>query len=424
MRTWFLTALFAGQIILAQRNPVFNVRDYGAAGDGTTDDQAAITSATASAMESGGGTVYFPQGAFAHSDILVFGSNITVKGAGMARTIIKATNAARSAIVFQGANNCKATQFKIVGAMGRRLQNDESDGILIKNSNQCTISWIAIDGGSGAGILIHASHDVQITNNYIRNTMADGIHAVAGSGQILIANNRAVNTGDDSYSAVAYAKDLQTTAVTIRNNTSYRSRARGVTCIGAADCIIEGNRIDSPAAHGIAVAFEQSYDTHRPKHANVSGNTITGAQGKNMNAILVDDADDVTLSGNTVSSSNPIYIHRSTGVQVNDLTVRDSHGPGILARDSRDVHFRRNHVVGATGPGILMEKVAGGEISENILEDVGRSGDATRGDIDIVQSPGLSGRANVSKRNSLGTATSRHIRIVDSADSEIEVVDR
>ncbi len=415
MKILVMSALLAGQM-LGQGGAVLNVKDYGATGDGTTDDQAAITAAAAAANQNGGGTVYFPEGTFAHSGLLIFGSNMTVKGAGTSATILKATNPARSAIVFLRANNCAASGFKIVGATGHRLQNDESNGILLNNSNHCAISSIAIDGGSGAGILMHASHDVQITNNDIRNTMADGVHAVAGSGQILIANNRAYNTGDDSFAAVAYANDQQTSEVTIRNNTSTKSRARGVTCIGAANCIIEGNWVESPAGHGIAVAFEQSYNTHRPRHSSVSGNTITGALGVNMNAILVDNADDVSLSRNTISSSNPIYIHHSNGVQVDNLTVRNSHGPAILARESSDVHLRRNTITGSTGPGILIERVNGGEVTENNLADVGKSGDAVRGDIDIVQSPGLSGRANVSRG-----ATGKRIRIVGSSDSDVEV---
>lgn len=43
-------------------SPLFNVKDYGAAGNGTTDDSTAIQSAMDAAMENGGGTVIFPAG--------------------------------------------------------------------------------------------------------------------------------------------------------------------------------------------------------------------------------------------------------------------------------------------------------------------------------------------------------------------------
>ena len=44
---------------------VFNVKAYGATGDGTTDDTAAIVAATSAANGAGGGCVYFPQGTYA-----------------------------------------------------------------------------------------------------------------------------------------------------------------------------------------------------------------------------------------------------------------------------------------------------------------------------------------------------------------------
>src|SRR5947207_5332154 len=43
---------------------VFNVKDYGATGNGTTDDGVAITSAANAMVAAGGGTLYFPPGTY------------------------------------------------------------------------------------------------------------------------------------------------------------------------------------------------------------------------------------------------------------------------------------------------------------------------------------------------------------------------
>jgi len=48
---------------------IFNVRDYGAAGDGTTLDTDAINTAISKASEAGGGQVYFPPGRYLSSSI-------------------------------------------------------------------------------------------------------------------------------------------------------------------------------------------------------------------------------------------------------------------------------------------------------------------------------------------------------------------
>ena len=48
-----------------------NVKDYGAQGDGTTDDRAAVQSAIDAAVAMGGGTVFFPPGSYVIDDVIV-----------------------------------------------------------------------------------------------------------------------------------------------------------------------------------------------------------------------------------------------------------------------------------------------------------------------------------------------------------------
>lgn len=401
----------------------FSVRDYQARGDGSSDDQAAIEATIAAARQAGGGVIFFPPGVYLHSGVLNFGSNMMVTGAGAGPTVIQATNPTLSALRFANASNCGVSNLKIAGAPSPRKQNDESAGILLVDSSHCRVNGIAIDGGASAGILIHGSQDVQVAGNDIRNEMADGVHVVAGSNRVLVENNTAFNTGDDSFAAVAYAKDPQTTGVTIRNNTSTNSRARGVTCIGAADCLITGNTISNPHSHGIAVAFETSYNTHHPRHVTVADNTITGVAGSGMNAILIDGAEDVRLQRNHVLASNAVFIHNSAGIALEEMSIEDSRGPAILARDSSDLRLRRNHLMRSGGPGILLERVQGGEVSENHLEDARSGGDAQRGDIDIASSSHLTGSGNTVRHGAASRGPRRGIRVADSDSTDVKTVD-
>lgn len=66
----------------------FVVTSYGALGDGSTDDQAAIQAAIDACTAAGGGEVYLPAGTYAIEDSLVPHSNVTIVGDGMDLTII------------------------------------------------------------------------------------------------------------------------------------------------------------------------------------------------------------------------------------------------------------------------------------------------------------------------------------------------
>src|SRR5450432_2682394 len=60
-----------------------NVHDFGATGDGSTDDAAAIQSAINQATSAGGGVVFFPPGTFLiGSGLKITGSNIALQGSG------------------------------------------------------------------------------------------------------------------------------------------------------------------------------------------------------------------------------------------------------------------------------------------------------------------------------------------------------
>lgn len=91
-----LTAV--GSTILAKDNPIstgirLSVKDYGATGDGSTDDAAAIN--TAIAALTSGGDLYFPAGTYiVGSQITVGVSNVRLYGAGQGASVIKAKAAA------------------------------------------------------------------------------------------------------------------------------------------------------------------------------------------------------------------------------------------------------------------------------------------------------------------------------------------
>ncbi|MEU3458843.1 glycosyl hydrolase family 28 protein [Streptomyces sp. NPDC006733] len=57
---------------------IFNVRDFGAVGDGSTNDTAAINKAITAANSAGGGTVQFPSGSYKSKNSIHMKSNVTI----------------------------------------------------------------------------------------------------------------------------------------------------------------------------------------------------------------------------------------------------------------------------------------------------------------------------------------------------------
>jgi Glycosyl hydrolases family 28 len=74
-----LVAAGAGVARAADSAPVFNVRGYGATGDGTTNDSPAVDAAITAANAAGGGIVQFPPGTYLAGGSIHLKSNVTVQ---------------------------------------------------------------------------------------------------------------------------------------------------------------------------------------------------------------------------------------------------------------------------------------------------------------------------------------------------------
>ena len=168
---------------------IFSVLDYGALGDGTTDDTTAIQSAITACNTAGGGTVYFPEGIYIISSALVFYSNMIIQGSD---ATIKLKAGSYSALV-----NMFTTNGFVDG--------DYSAGIAI--TENVIFDGLIIDGNIGnvsttdscRGINAYKVQNFKVTNCIIKDlagTIGNGYGIITWYSDTVYIDNVTINRTD------------------------------------------------------------------------------------------------------------------------------------------------------------------------------------------------------------------------------------
>lgn len=263
---------------------VYNVRGYGATGDGTTDDTTAVQNAITAAAA--GGTVYFPPGSYVCNGLTLANSNVRLVGDGFSSKVFQKAGAADNTYLFSAdsgssvvANNISGLTFQNLYLRGRC----DTDGFLEH------VHLIALTGVS----------DVTIQNCLLRGFRGDGIYFGSGLGSgverhnerlivrgcnfdgINRENRNAISVIDGSDVIISNntfltcSKTTMPGAIDVEPNNSTYSRTRNIT--------ITGNAFrDAAGSIGGAVGIvlqPQSGLTTKAQNFNITGNTFQGITG-------------------------------------------------------------------------------------------------------------------------------------------------
>ena len=145
---------------------VCNVRDYGALGNGVTDDTAAFTAALATVISEG--TIYVPTGTYIVSSTVVIPANVTTRGEGLATTI-KLKAASNTDVISLAAGSALIS---LVVDQNRDGSQTSGSGVCIAGAN-VTIERVTIRNCKDIGIYTVADtasfpiDGIRILNNYI-----------------------------------------------------------------------------------------------------------------------------------------------------------------------------------------------------------------------------------------------------------------
>lgn len=144
-----ITALF---VALYPVHAAFDVKTYGATGNGTTDDITAINSAVSAAATAGGGTVLFPAGTYRISaEIAITSSNIHLAGEGIGASVIKCDLSVSKAIRFGYKGTTPGTVIAVFNNSVTQLSVTRAAGTIPANS--IGIAWECFNYGSERDVL-------------------------------------------------------------------------------------------------------------------------------------------------------------------------------------------------------------------------------------------------------------------------------
>lgn len=188
----------------------FSVKDYGATGNGTTNDTAAFVAANNAAVANGGGIVEVPAGNYS-VDPVYFSAGVSLEGAGSEATFIKRRNAATSnttnsvgAINFHGTSSARLQRFSIRGitADGNRSGITLGTAALVDNEafsliycNNFFIEDCRGNNAPGEGFDMDYCINGTLIGCAAYDNGGNGFHASLDSVQIKMIGNYAYGNG-------------------------------------------------------------------------------------------------------------------------------------------------------------------------------------------------------------------------------------
>lgn len=333
---------------------IFNVQNYGAKGDGITDDTAAIQSAIDAAAAAGGGQVYMPTGTYIVSGgeepsdgCLMLKSNVYLFGDGMGDTTVKVADGSDTKItgVIRSAygeethdfgvsnltidGNRDNTTGKIDGWFNGYIPGQEGydsnvtlDSVEIKDCSgygfdphEQTVNMViknSVSHGNGLdGFVADFLSDSTFENNVAYDNDRHGFNVVTSTHDFTLSNNVAYNNGGSGIVVQRGSEDIPSPSnITITGGEVYGNGAEGVLVKLSSDVTVSGVDIHDNASAGIRI--------YGSNHIEIIDNTLNNnSLGAPVPEIIIQSYDDTlgvsgkyfngsdnTIQGNIISGSN------------------------------------------------------------------------------------------------------------------------
>jgi len=187
-----------------------SVLDFGATGNGATDDTDAMLRCVAAARRQGK-AVWVPAGDYRLTHDIVLPSSTSIQGAGMWHTAFVGDpelyrDASRRVRFKLKGGDIHLADFSIIGKLNYRNDSEPNDGIVGAGCADSSITRVWIEH-TKTGTWIYNGSNLRITGCRYRNLLADGVNLCVGTYDTVIENCSARGTGDDCFAIWPAASD-------------------------------------------------------------------------------------------------------------------------------------------------------------------------------------------------------------------------
>lgn len=288
---------------------VITPEQFGAVGNGTTDDTTALQNMFNAAAAK---DIYLnPAKQYKHTAVLTLSANdVRVFGGGT----LLATAEQTSEVLVSGARVTFEGITLKMSSTTQRWTEYEKMKLRVTGAN-FTARGILIDGSAAAGVYVGGATYFRFDNCRVQNTRADGFFISEASAYGVLTGCIADTTGDDGFSVVSY-DSAPVHHITNIGARVMNSQARGMSVVGGSDITYTGFTINTTVAAGLYLGTEN--DTYEDTlRVSVSAGTIINANtdaGTGHGAVLI-------ITDGT---------HTTSGIDINGVNIRDT--PGTAPR--------------------------------------------------------------------------------------------
>jgi Pectate lyase superfamily protein len=325
----------------APRKVGLAVRDFGARGDGRTDDTAAFQRAIDAALKDPSRPLRVTAGTYLISGPLTYGDRLRLVGDGMdvsviANTTTRTDGTAMLVPKHRGVRDVKIESLSLDQRADWYDRNGESRHAFLLDVGSTVNTMISKVGFRRVRTIAvysdtpgtHPTVGLRITGSRVFEANGGGFSFFGAFTGYVIDGNVLENTKDDAIALQDHLRGDFPTDIRVTNNvirdctrrTFFGSTPNGILVFGAENVLVQGNRVERVLSNGIRVSLGAS---RRSTNVRVVNNTVTGAGTNNdtldvpANGIWVHSSDHVQLAGNQVSQSKhaDYEVHDSTDVQ-------------------------------------------------------------------------------------------------------------